>query len=145
MAETKVEEKKPDSVQAEESGKKLVLSQSMMDTCVYQVKEHYRQAGKSLECAILDQKIQVSDSGVMTLQVTGSIQEEIANKMRPDLVGLIRQLTGAGQLSVQVVQAEEVQDDRPKLYTNTDKLNYLKQKHPALAELQRKFGLDVDF
>lgn len=122
----------------------VVLTQQMLDQVIHLVKDHYRQANKNFELAILDQPIKVIN-GEVFLQVMGSVQEEIANKMRPDLLGLIRKLTGATQLSISVEHIEEIQDDRPKLYTNTDKLRYLRDKHPALAEFQRKFGLDVDF
>ena len=120
------------------------LTQEMLDQVIHAVKDHYQQANKNFELAILDQPIKVIN-GEVFLQVMGSVQEEIANKMRPDLLGLLRKLTGANQLSVSVEHKEELQEDRPKLYTNTDKLRYLRDKHPALAEFQRKFGLDVDF
>lgn len=97
-----------------------------------------------MEVAILDQKVKM-EGEVVVLEVIGSVQEEITNKIRPELVGLIRELTGAGKFSIEVRPAEEVVSDKPKLYTNTDKFNFLKGKHPALAEFQRKFGLDVDF
>lgn len=121
------------------------MSQEMFDQNLFQIQEHFRSQNKNLELAILDQKIQVSPEGKIVLQVVGHVQEEIAEKMRPELLRMIRQLSGATQVSILVEQAEEVADDRPKLYTNTDKLRYLKEKHPALAEFQRKFGLEVDF
>jgi len=122
----------------------VVLTQEMLDQVIHLVKDHYRQANKNFELTILDHPIKVIN-GEVFLQVMGSVQEEIANKMRPDLLGLIRNLTGATQLFVSLEHKEEIQDERPKLYTNTDKLRYLRDKHPALAEFQRKFGLDVDF
>lgn len=98
-----------------------------------------------MELAILDQSIKVRGNGEVVLEVMGHVQEEIAGKMRPDLVGLIRELTGAERVIISLELKEEVDNGRPKLYTNTDKLNYLRERHPALGELQRKFGLDVDF
>ncbi|MBC6368099.1 hypothetical protein DDT91_14980 [Algoriphagus sp. AK58] len=141
--QTKVEKKQEETLTSpvQESVK---LTQAMLDQVIHAVQDHYRQGNKNLELAILDQPIRVVNGEVM-LQVMGSVQEEIANKMRPDLLGLIRNLTGANQLSISLEHKEEIQDDRPKLYTNTDKLRFLREKHPALAELQRKFGLDVDF
>lgn len=141
--QTKVEKKQEETLTSpvQESVK---LTQAMLDRVIHAVQDHYRQGNKNLELAILDQPIRVVNGEVM-LQVMGSVQEEIANKMRPDLLGLIRNLTGANQLSISLEHKEEIQDDRPKLYTNTDKLRFLREKHPALAELQRKFGLDVDF
>lgn len=138
------EEKKQEEVVSAPVQEAVVLTQAMLDQVIHTVQDHYRQSNKNLELAILDQPIKVVN-GEVFLQVMGSVQEEIANKMRPDLVGLIRKLTGANQLSIFLEHKEELHDDRPKLYTNTDKLRFLREKHPALAELQRKFGLDVDF
>jgi putative protein kinase ArgK-like GTPase of G3E family len=137
-------EKKPEETVRMPVQETVQLTQNMLDQVIHAIKDHYRQANKNLELAILDQPIKV-ENGEVFLQVMGSVQEEIANKMRPDLLGLLRKLTGANQLSISVDHKEEIQDDRPKLYTNTDKLRYLRDKHPALAEFQRKFGLDVDF
>ncbi len=95
--------------------------------------------------AILDQQIKVKDGGEVVLEVAGHVQEEIAGKMKPELVGLIRQYTGADRVLISVELKEEVESDVPKLYTNTDKLNHLLKKHGALADLQRRFGLEVDF
>jgi len=92
----------------------------------------------------LDQEIKVLD-GEITLQVSGSIQEDIAQKMKPELMGLVRKFTGATSFTISIVQQEEEVDDKGKLYTSTDKLKFLREKHPALMELQRKFDLDVDF
>lgn len=142
--EQPIAEKKPEETVSMPVQETVQLTQNMLDQVIHAIKDHYRQANKNLELAILDQPIKV-ENGEVFLQVMGSVQEEIANKMRPDLLGLLRKLTGANQLSVSVDHKEEIQDDRPKLYTNTDKLRYLRDKHPALAEFQRKFGLDVDF
>ena len=140
-----VVEKKEVVVESVEVNKpKTVLTQEMLDSRLFEIRDFYKQANKNLELAILDQKIKVVDS-VISLQVMGHVQEEIANKIRPELTGLIRKLTGADSFSIQVELKEEVESLGPKLYTNSDKFNHLKAKHPALAELQRKFGLDVDF
>lgn len=141
--ETKVE-KKQENVAPAPVQESVMLTQAMFDKVIHTVKDHYRLANKNFELAILDQPIQVVN-GEVNLQVMGSVQEEIANKMRPELLGLIRKLTGANQLSISVEHKEEIEDSRPKLYTNTDKLRFLRDKHPALAEFQRKFDLDVDF
>ncbi len=121
------------------------LTQELLDLHIFSVREHFRLSGKKMELAILDQAIKVKDGGEVVLGVMGPMQEEIAGKMKPDLVGLIRQMTGADRVLITIEPMEEVDNGKPKLYTNTDKLNFLRKKHPALAEFQRKFGLEVDF
>lgn len=120
------------------------LTQALLDEAIFSVREEFRAANKNMELAILDQDIRVTD-GELLLQVHGSIQEDIANKMKPELLSLLRKISGATQLSIAVVQQEEEPDETGKLYTSTDKLKFLREKHPALMELQRKFDLEVDF
>lgn len=127
------------------SGSSVALTQELFDRHIFSIQEHFRLAGKNLELAILDQPIKVREGGEVILEVMGHMQEEIAGKMKPDLVGLIRQFTGAERVLITVEMKEEVDNGKPKLYTNTDKLNHLKKNHPALVEFQRKFGLEVDF
>ncbi len=121
-----------------------VLTQSMLDAAIPAVREYFLKANKNMELAILDQPIKVED-GKVFLQVLGSFQEQIANKMAPEFLDILRNLSGANQLSVSVELKEEIQNGRPKLYTDTEKLRFLKEKYPSLIELQRKFGLEVDF
>ena len=140
MAEVKEEP----SYSGAEPVHELVLTQDMLDQAIFSIQEVYRNANKNLELTLLDQEIQVKQ-GEMILMVTGSIQEDIALKMKPELVGLVRKFTGATTFSITIVQQEEIPDEKGKLYTSTDKLKFLREKHPALMELQRKFDLDVDF
>jgi hypothetical protein len=130
--------------QAPSSGAPVVLTQDLLDGAIFSVREEFRAANKNMELAILDQDIRVTD-GELLLLVHGSIQEDIANKMKPELLGLLRNFSGATQLSIAVLQQEEDPDEKGKLYTSTDKLKFLREKHPALMELQRKFDLEVDF
>ena len=109
-----------------------ILTQPMLDDALPVVREHFLKANKNMELAILDQPIKV-ENGKVFLQVLGSVQEEIAVKMTPEFLDLLRKLTGANQLSVAVELKEEIQNSRPKLYTDTEKLRFLKEKHPELA------------
>jgi len=122
----------------------ILLTQELLDQAIFSIQELFRTANKNLELTLLDQEISLQ-KGEITIQVSGSIQEDIAQKMKPELVGLIRKFTGATSFTISVVQQEEVPDEKGKLYTSTDKLKFLREKHPALMELQRKFDLDVDF
>ena len=138
------EVKEEPSYSVAEPVQELLLTQDMLDQAIFSIQEVYRNANKNLELTLLDQEIQVKQ-GEMILMVAGSIQEDIALKMKPELVGLVRKFTGATTFSITIAQQEESPDEKGKLYTSTDKLKFLREKHPALMELQRKFDLDVDF
>ncbi len=122
----------------------ILLTQELLDQAIFSIQELFRTENKNLELTLLDQEISLQKSEII-LQVSGSIQEDIAQKMKPELVGLVRKFTGATSFTISVVQQEEQVDEKGKLYTSTDKLKFLREKHPALMELQRKFDLGVDF
>ncbi len=152
LGETKVEEEVPQvaeqveepSYTADPAAQEIPLTQELLDRAIFSIQDVFRTANRNLELTLLDQEIKVQN-GEITLQVSGSIQEDIAQKMKPELMGLVRKFTGATSFSISIVQQEEAVDEKGKLYTSTDKLKFLREKHPALMELQRKFDLDVDF
>lgn len=132
------------SYTADPAAQEIPLTQELLDRAIFSIQDVFRTANRNLELTLLDQEIKVQN-GEITLQVSGSIQEDIAQKMKPELMGLVRKFTGATSFSISIVQQEEAVDEKGKLYTSTDKLKFLREKHPALMELQRKFDLDVDF
>jgi len=134
-----------DQVEVKPLETSVSLTQELFDLHLLSIRTHFKNGDKNFELAILDQAIKVRDGGEVILEVVGHMQEEIASKMKQELVGLIRQFTGADRVLISVELKEEVENNNSKLYTNTDKFNYLREKHPALAELQKKFGLETDF
>lgn len=122
----------------------LQLTQEKLDEVMPKVLSHFKNQNKVLELAILNQPSKM-DGHEICFEVMGHVQEEIAQKMRPELLSLIRDLTGAGKIGIKLVVREELESTTNKLYTSSDKFRFLKEKHPALAEFQRKFGLETDF
>lgn len=120
------------------------LTQELLDQHLPEILNHFKAQSKNLESAILNQTILVREKEIV-LEVTGHMQEEIAEKMKPELIGVIRKLTGVGLFRVSLEHKEEIADQKNKLYTNSDKFNYLLEKHPALKEFTKKFNLETDF
>jgi len=143
VEEQKNEQKKA-SAQIIEPINSLQLTQEKLDEVMPRVLDHFKSQNKVLELAILNQPSKM-DEHEICFEVMGHVQEEIAQKMKPELLSLIRDLTGAGKIAIKLVVKEELESTSNKLYTSSDKFRFLKEKHPALAEFQRKFGLETDF
>ena len=120
------------------------LNQEILDEMFSQVKDHFQKLGKSMELAILGQAMKMKGDAVI-LDVMGHVQEELALKMKPELVRIIREIGNVNHFKVEIELKEELESERNKLYTSTDKFNFLKEKHAALGEFQRRFGLETDF
>ncbi|MCH7411582.1 DNA polymerase III subunit gamma/tau [Belliella sp. DSM 111904] len=106
--------------------------------------EEFRSKGKNLEATLLKQPFKLENESLVLL-LNGEIQEEIFSKAKGDLQQIFRAKLRNDQLSVHYEIKEEAVPEGKRLYTSTDKLNYLLEKHGALRELQRKFNLETDF
>lgn len=120
------------------------LTQKILDEVFPQVKEHFQKLGKSMELAILGQSMKMK-MNVVILEVMGHVQEELALKMKPEVIRIIKELGSVNHFKLELEVKEELESERNKLYTSTDKFNFLKGKHAALGEFQRRFGLETDF
>lgn len=138
-----IEEKKAE-LQESQSGPVENLTQEFFDQVLPKILENFKSQNRGMELAILNQPIKVLGNEIW-LEIMGHVQEEIALKMKPDLLSMIRDLTGIKRVSLKLELKEEIETGKNKLYTSSDKFNFLKNKHGALAEFQRRFGLETDF
>lgn len=121
------------------------LTQEILDEVFPKVREHFQKLGKSMELAILGESMKMNEDGLVVLEVMGHVQEELALKMKPELIRIVRELGRVNLFKMELELKEELESERNKLYTSTDKFNFLKGKHAALGEFQRRFGLETDF
>ncbi len=138
-----IEEKKAE-LQESQSGPVENLTQEFFDQILPKILENFKSQNRGMELAILNQPIKVLGNEIC-LEIMGHVQEEIALKMKPDLLSMIRDYTGIKRVSLKLEVKEEIETGKNKLYTSSDKFNFLKERHAALAEFQRRFGLETDF
>lgn len=138
-----IEEKKAE-LQESQSGPVENLTQEFFDKVLPKILENFKSQNRGMELAILNQPIKVLGNEIC-LEIMGHVQEEIALKMKPDFLSMVRDLTGISRISLKLEVKEEIETGKNKLYTSSDKFNFLKNKHGALAEFQRRFGLETDF
>jgi hypothetical protein len=138
-----IEEKKAE-LQESQSGPVEILTQEFFDQILPKILENFKSQNRGMELAILNQPIKVLGNEIC-LEITGHVQEEIALKMKPDLLSMIRDYTGIKRVSLRLEVKEEIETGKNKLYTSSDKFNFLKERHAALGEFQRRFGLETDF
>lgn len=106
--------------------------------------EQRKMMGKESEFMVLNQEINLDEDGVtIPLKLTNVLQEDLLNNIRPDLVQYLRKILHNHRINVVAKLVRE--EKQRKLYTPTEKLNYLIEKYPALRELKDRLGLDPDF
>lgn len=81
--------------------------------------------------------------GNIMLNLTSSLQEDLVNEFRTEIVQYLRSKLKTKRLNIhtQLVKPEA----KRMIYTPLEKFNYLAEKHPELLVLRDKLGLDPDF
>ncbi|MBC7447881.1 MAG: hypothetical protein H7330_07460 [Hymenobacteraceae bacterium] len=77
------------------------------------------------------------------LPVDNKVQLGRFGELKPDLLIRLRTALRNGRLTLSAYLTQRPQERR--LYTDSDKLAYLTQKHPALAELRERLHLEPNF
>lgn len=108
------------------------------------VLQDYKKLGKSMEIAVVKQPFEIDQEKIVFF-LQGELQKDIFIKLKPELTGFLKRGLQNHSLEISFEIREEVANRASKLYTSTDKLRYLKEKSPALKELQQRFGLETDF
>jgi hypothetical protein len=110
-----------------------------------EILEDYKEHHRTLEITVLKQPV-VLEGESITFQLNGEIQEGIFQKIKPDILQILRRKLNNYSIQIDaVIREDDDANGKIKLYTSTDKLNYLLEKSPALADLKRRFGLETDF
>ena len=100
------------------------------------------QEQKSTEIQIFQGTFKL-DSEVITITISNEALLPAFEKIKLDLINDLRNRLENDNI---VVMAKVVEiDDEKMRYTDTEKFEYLKEKYPALKELQDKLHLDPEF
>lgn len=111
---------------------------------INEIIEDYKVHHRSLEMTVLKQPA-ILEGETITFQLNGEIQEGIFQKIKPEILQILRRKLNNYSIHLEAVIKEEETNGKRKLYTSTDKLNHLLEKSPALEDLKRRFGLETDF
>jgi DNA polymerase III subunit gamma/tau len=96
------------------------------------------------EFTILNRPVQADEQHVVRLQLENTVQLDQFNGFKPEFIMALRQRTGYKSLSIQT-EVTHQEHNAMRLYTSSDRFEYLAQKFPVLLEMKQKLGLDTDF
>ena len=104
-----------------------------------------RQAQEKMsEYTLLNRPVAADADHQIELRLDNSVQVGQFNEMRTAFLSELRRRTGHRLLNVLPVVAASASGPR-RLYTSTDKFNYLAEKFPALQEAKERLGLETAF
>jgi DNA polymerase III subunit gamma/tau len=105
--------------------------------------EEKKEKGAIAEYTILNQEVEMDENFTIQIKLANPLQEDILERFRQELLNFLR---GNLKNSNIKLQAKVVQNTEKKMiYTPQEKFNHLAEKHPMLAELSKRLGLDTDF
>lgn len=95
------------------------------------------------EKLILTRSISKKSDQIVCIQLKSDLEANILDRFEADLVQHFRSKleNDVIKLEKEIVKGEEKQ----KLYTSSDKYNYLVEKNPKLKDLKDRLGLDYEF
>ncbi|KUG09381.1 DNA polymerase III subunit gamma/tau [Solirubrum puertoriconensis] len=119
------------------------INQAMLQQVWRELAESRKQISMS-EFMTLNRPIQADEQHVIRLQLENPVQLDQFNSFKPEFLLALRQRTGYRSLTIQTEVIEQVQTGK-RLYTSSDKFEYLAGKFPVLNEMKHRLGLDTDF
>ncbi|BDD10447.1 DNA polymerase III subunit gamma/tau [Fulvitalea axinellae] len=92
---------------------------------------------------VMKQPYKLGENGVVKITLSNSLQENFLENFRSELIGFLRKRLGGAQIRIETEVSKEQASSRP--YTPRERFNHMAKKQPALAELQKRLGLETEF
>ena len=99
-------------------------------------------AGRHQELVILKEPFELKGTDI-TLNIANEALVPSFEKVKADLLAALRNTLENDTIALNIRVVEL--DQSKMLYTDQEKFEHLKQKYPALKDLQEKLGLDPEF
>jgi DNA polymerase-3 subunit gamma/tau len=94
---------------------------------------------------MMNRPIKLIDS-IIHIKVENEVQVQQFNEnIRLEVLGKIRERLQNFSIDIALDVIEMEKSDKKMLYTQSDKYDFLAQKHPLLSEMKQKLGLDYEY
>ncbi len=85
----------------------------------------------------------ILDGTTIHLTLDNNLMAGLMVDLKPDLIGYLREQLQNKQ--IQVEHRVEVMEQKKMIYSSQDKFNFMAEKNPALHDLRKALGLEVDY
>lgn len=101
-----------------------------------------KRSNERVRCALTAHKPQLKEESGIIISVDNSIQGDHIKEIKNELQNFLKRQLGNSEIQIKT-QIIETHSGK-KIYTDTDKFNFLCEKNPALSALKQKFSLDFE-
>ncbi|HEX8507135.1 MAG TPA: DNA polymerase III, subunit gamma and tau, partial [Hymenobacter sp.] len=126
------------------SGPVAPIDPALLQRVWQELAEERRAQDRMSEYWVLNRPVTANDEHNIELAVDNPIQVDQFNEMRVEFLAELRRRTGHPRLTVQPVVTAAAPTAK-KLYTTSDKFEYLAERFPALREAKQRLGLEADY
>lgn len=110
-----------------------------------EIAQKYKDANLINKFVMMDRPIELIDT-VAHVKVENEVQVQHFNEqLRMEVLGTLRERLQNYAIDIALDVTIQENGDKKLLYTQSDKFDFLVQKHPILGELKQKLGLDHEF
>jgi len=126
------------------SGPVAATDPAVLQRVWQELAEERRAQDRMSEFWVLNRPVTANEEHTIELAVDNPIQVDQFNEMRVEFLAELRRRTGNPRLNVQP-SVTTAAPTAKKLYTSTDKFEYLAERFPALREAKQRLGLEAEF
>jgi DNA polymerase-3 subunit gamma/tau len=126
------------------SGPTAATDPAVLERVWKELAEERRAQDRMSEFWVLNRAVTANEEHVIELAVDNPIQVDQFNEMRVEFLADLRRRTGNPRLNV-LPSVTTAAPTARKLYTSTDKFEYLAERFPALREAKQRLGLENEF
>ncbi|GAB3870763.1 hypothetical protein GCM10028824_19780 [Hymenobacter segetis] len=126
------------------SGPLAPIDPALLQRVWKEIAEERRAQDRMSEYWVLNRPVTANAEHSIELAVDNPIQIDQFNEMRVEFLADLRRRTGHPRLNVLPVLTEAAPTAK-RLYTTSDKFEYLAERFPALREAKQRLGLEADY
>jgi DNA polymerase-3 subunit gamma/tau len=126
------------------SGPLAPIDPALLQRVWKEIAEERRAQDRMSEYWVLNREVKANAEHSIELAVDNPIQIDQFNEMRVEFLAELRRRTRHLRLNVQPVLTEAAPTAK-RLYTTSDKFEYLAERFPALREAKQRLGLEADY
>jgi DNA polymerase III subunit gamma/tau len=110
-----------------------------------QIAQGFKQANFINKYVMMNREISLVDS-IVHIKVEGEVQiQQFHDSLKLELITQLREKLKNDSIDLSLDLIEGEVSDKKMIYTQSDKYEFLSQKHPILAEMKQRMGLDYEF
>ena len=110
-----------------------------------QIADNFKTANLINKYVMMNRPIQVVANSIHISFENEVQMQQFNENIKLEILTTLRTKLKNHLIDIELDMVEQEKNDKKMLYTQSDKYNFLVEKHPVISELKQRFGLDHEF